>query len=401
MFKKISIFQVKPAHIIQCLSCFTMLTITGCASIHPQATTTDLSSRAAKPVATQTQIDLKSLPKPRGILRAAVYSFRDQSGQYKPQPSNGLSTSVTQGADAILINALLDSKWFAPVERASLQNLLTERKILKSSFLDNEDKESKLPSVAPAEVIIEGSIVSYDSNIKTGGAGLRLLGIGGSSSYREDRVSISIRMVDIDNGLILHNVISNKRIFSRKLETGIFSYVDADKILETEAGHSYNEPSHIAVTEAIESALINLVAEGVLAGTLKLANTSDVNSPVFDRFLSDSERQGFINQQQLAEAQRQEQIRYVNSVKNRMRDGVAQLNRHTSELQKIRAQQKRLRRSNRIQNSAKALQTAAQDTKPVPIAGEPSASKSKRLSTEQKTEVSAAGPTGTVNEIKS
>jgi len=322
----------------------------GCAVIGPPPNDKLLQSLASTPQSTKTNADLTSLPEPRGILRAAVYSFRDYTGQYKPQPSNTLSSVVTQGADAILINALLESKWFAPVERATLQNLLTERKILKSSLVDQNVEDPELPSVAPAELMIEGSIVSYDSNTATGGSGLRFLGIGASTAYREDRVTISVRLIDIDNGLILHNVVNTKRIFSRKLDSGIFSYIDSEDILELEAGFSVNEPSHIAITESIEAALINLIAEGVVAGTLQLANAEDIESPVFDRFLTASERQDFLNKIRLAEAKQQEQREKIEAIKQRMRDGIAGLNKYRLAIEREQAQKNRLaslRRANR------------------------------------------------------
>lgn len=260
----------------------------GCASYAPASGTDLVRTRATAPFITDTHKDLAALPQPRGIIRAAVYSFRDQTGQYKPNPSNNLSTSVTQGADSILLKALIDSRWFAPVERANLQNLLTERKILQSSSFESEGSSSALTPVAPAQVIFEGSVVSYDSNIHTGGSGIRILGIGASQSYREDRVTLNLRLVDIDNGLVLHSIMSTKSILSRKLDNGVFSYVDSDKILELEAGYTFNEPSHIAVTEAIESALINLVAEGVISGSMQLANPEDVKSPSFSRYISEA-----------------------------------------------------------------------------------------------------------------
>ena len=92
--------------------CFLLFAVSGCAVLQPQPTKKNIQSRASVPQLTQTHEELTSLPNPRGVLRAAVYSFRDYTGQYKPQPSNGLSTAVTQGADSILLNVLLDSKWF-------------------------------------------------------------------------------------------------------------------------------------------------------------------------------------------------------------------------------------------------------------------------------------------------
>ena len=39
-------------------------------------------------------------------------------------------------------------------------------------------------------IIIEGGVIGYDSNIKTGGRGARTLGIGFSKQYRQDLVTI-------------------------------------------------------------------------------------------------------------------------------------------------------------------------------------------------------------------
>jgi len=332
-----------------------VLTTTGCATVSSQSENEDLLSRASVPQRTKTYDDLTSLPKPRGILRAAVYSFRDYTGQYKPQPSNALSTAVTQGADAILINALLSSKWFAPVERANLQNLLTERKILQSSIADSGAEDVDLPSVQPAEVMIEGSIVSYDSNTQTGGAGFGIFGVSASTAYREDRVTISMRLIDIDNGLILHNIVSTKRIFSRKLDSGIFSFVDSDKILEAEAGFSVNEPQHIAVTEAIESGLINLIAEGVVAGTLQLADTEDVKSEVFDRFITENQREVFLKDTRLAAAEQLKLKNHAEAVRKRMYSGLASLNKYRLTIEKERARKAGFARSKK----AKAKKTAS------------------------------------------
>ena len=42
-------------------------------------------------------------------------------------------------------------------------------------------------------MIIEGGIIGYDTNLKTGGRGARTLGIGFSKQYRQDAVTVNIR----------------------------------------------------------------------------------------------------------------------------------------------------------------------------------------------------------------
>jgi curli production assembly/transport component CsgG len=45
---------------------------------------------------------------------------------------SNFSTAVTQGATSILIKALEDSKWFVPIERENIGNLLQERNLIRS-----------------------------------------------------------------------------------------------------------------------------------------------------------------------------------------------------------------------------------------------------------------------------
>ena len=144
--------------------------------------------------------DLVNLPPPRGKIVAAVYGFRDQTGQYKPSPDSSFSTAVTQGAGAMLIKSMTDSKWFIPVEREGLQNILTERRIVRA--LDNTPNGSNLAGLLPASILLEGGIISFESNVRTGGAGARYLGVGASEQYRTDQVTINLRAVDIRSGRI-------------------------------------------------------------------------------------------------------------------------------------------------------------------------------------------------------
>ena len=73
---------------------------------------------------------LESLPEPAEPIIVGVYNFKDQTGQYKSiEAGSTFSTAITQGATTILVKALEDSKWFRPIERENLSNLLNERNL--------------------------------------------------------------------------------------------------------------------------------------------------------------------------------------------------------------------------------------------------------------------------------
>lgn len=245
------------------------------------------ATKAAHPGLQSAQYDeLKSLPAPQEKIVAAVYRFRDQTGQYKSSDNMASwSTAVTQGATSILMRALEESGWFVPIEREGLSNLLNERQIIQSIRAQHTGPEGEplgpLPPLLYAGVLVEGGIIGYDTNVMTGGLGARYFGTGGAGQYRQDQVTVYVRVVSTQNGRVLKTVHTTKTIVSQKLDGGVFRYVDVKRILEGETGYSLNEPPVLAVTEAIEEAVKNLVIEGVRENIWTLQNPGDARSDVF------------------------------------------------------------------------------------------------------------------------
>lgn len=236
-------------------------------------------ARLKQPFATEKARIGESTSENYGILNSidpvepvivGVYKFRDQTGQYKQsEVGASWSTAVTQGATTILLKSLEDSKWFTPIERENLSNLLNERQIIRSTreqYSNGDNASTTLPPLLFAGVILEGGVISYDSNIITGGAGARYFGTGASSKYREDRITIYLRAVSTSNGKILKTVYTSKTILSQAVSANLFRYVDIKKLLEVEVGMTQNEPKQLAVKEAIDKAVENMIIEGVIDG---------------------------------------------------------------------------------------------------------------------------------------
>lgn len=241
------------------------LLITGCSAYFNQPVGVQNAVFGENTPATK---NLVNLPVPAEQIVVGVYKFKDQTGQYKPtEIGSTFSTAVTQGATSILIKALEDSKWFIPIERENLSNLLNERNIIRSTrqeYAQNTNtKDTPLTPLLFAGVLLEGGIVSYDSNIITGGFGARYFGAGGSTQYRQDRISIYLRLVSTSSGKILNTVYVSKTILSQSVDASLFRYVKLKRILEVETGFTRNEPIQLAVTEAIEKAVEGLIVEGI------------------------------------------------------------------------------------------------------------------------------------------
>ena len=220
-------------------------------------------------------------------MTVAVYGFKDLTGQKKSSTTLALfSSAVTQGSEVFLIKSLQDSKkWFRVVERVGLDNLIKERQLIRNQREVYEGKEAKpLKPLTVAGLILEGGIIGYDSNIRSGGNGARFLGIGGSQQYRVDEIVISLRMISISSGEVLLNVAVSKTIYSTQHNVSVLRFVDqGTRSLELESGAALNEPTTYAVRVAIEQAVYEMIVEGEKKGLWRykqLANNSNSIAPV-------------------------------------------------------------------------------------------------------------------------
>ena len=216
-------------------------------------------------------IDLLNLPPAENKPVVAVYGFLDKTGQRKDSVTGqSFSTAVTQGGTELLIDALKTAgggTWFRVVERQGIDALVRERQIIRSGRDEAAKKlgeESK--GVGPllfAGMIIEGGIIGYDSNLKTGGRGARTLGIGWSRSYRQDVVTVSVRAVSVLTGEILLNVQTKKSILSYGSGGDVFRFIEqGTQLIEYEDGVGNNESVTYAVRTAIEAAVLEMVYQG-------------------------------------------------------------------------------------------------------------------------------------------
>tara|TARA_B100000902_G_scaffold366886_1_gene389010 strand:- start:912 stop:1760 length:849 start_codon:yes stop_codon:yes gene_type:complete len=213
---------------------------------------------------------LVGLPYPNQKTVVAVYSFPDETGQRKPSETlSSFSTAVTQGAVHILIEALRDAgkgNWFAVVERSGLDNLSKERQLVRNTFESYSGKEAStiLKPMLYAGMIMEGAIVGYDTNLRTGGSGARYLGIGMKNQYREDKVTVVLRAVLVQTGEVLLNVTATKTILSTAKGGDLFKFYEmGTTLVEAETGSTDNEPVSYAVRAAIEAAVYGLVMQGL------------------------------------------------------------------------------------------------------------------------------------------
>jgi curli production assembly/transport component CsgG len=220
----------------------------------------------------------KVRPPEGGPLPVAVYGFRDLTGQRKSQPLiASLSSAVTQGAENYLIKALQDvgdARWFTVLERVGLENLIKERQMIRQMREQYQGRDAKmLPPMMFAGIIMEGGIVGYDSNTLTGGSGVRIFGIGASTQYQSDTVTVTLRTVSVSTGEILTTVTVTKTVLSYMDKLTVLRFVDDGgqyganaNALEGEVGGSINESINKAIDVAVQAAVVNTINEGARKG---------------------------------------------------------------------------------------------------------------------------------------
>jgi len=256
--------MVKYVAIVLCLL------LTGCAGKGNTQKLIEKEVEAPEVITQKRFNEILEIQPPDGpVVPIAVYRFQDMTGQRKPSSNYAsLSSAVTQGAEVFVIKALQDAgkgKWFQPVERVGLENLVKERQLIRSQRETYEKDQAKpLVPLVVAGVMIDGGIVGYDSDISTGGIGARFLGVGADQQYRRDEVTIMLRLISVNTGEILLSTGVTKTIYSTGVNTNIMKFVDAGtKSFEFEAGSSINEPTTYAVRVAIEAAVVDMIKEGV------------------------------------------------------------------------------------------------------------------------------------------
>ena len=260
--------------------------VSGCASVPTPNQTNCISllecREAPELIQLPTYQQLLNFPPAENMPVVAVYKFQDLTGQRKRRDSLAdFSTAVTQGGTEMLIDALKTAGngiWFRVVERAGIDNLVRERQIVGSTREEHDDNKGIQPLLF-AGILLEGGIIGYDTNLETGGRGARYLGVGRSTSYRRDVVTVSLRGISVLTGEVLLNVQAKKTILSTGVGFDVFKFIDMDtELVEYEDGVAENESVTVATRAAIEAAVVGLIKQGDERGYWKIQEQTGENS---------------------------------------------------------------------------------------------------------------------------
>jgi curli production assembly/transport component CsgG len=270
--------------ILQRFLCLSVLLLSSCAVIWENddlVLTKKIQSTSTLELQSE---ELKNLPPAKSKPTIAIYpnSFRDLTGQRRSNSTFALfSTAVTQAPEAFLIRAFkhtANGEFFRVVERVGLDDLVKERQLIRTTRKEFEE-ENKMKPLLFAGLLVQGGVVSYEANLKSGGIGARYLGIGNSKSYREDIVTISLRLVSVSTGEVLTETLVSKSIISTSISQDIFRFIEeSTELVEIEGGVAENESVSIALQKAIETGVLNIINIGIERGYWEYENIK-INEP--------------------------------------------------------------------------------------------------------------------------
>jgi len=229
----------------------------------------NLDQAVITPIYNQDLIEVQA-PIKKPVVAVYPTAFTDQTGQRASNSQFAMfSTAITQQPNALLIKILkhtANGNFFTVVDRVGLDNLTKERQLIRSvrDQLANKNEDVKpLMPLLFAGVLFDGAVISLEKNLVSGGVGARYLGLGSSTFYRADTVTVSLRLISVTTGEILIETTSSKTIYSYGSSTDIFKFIEAGtELVEFEMGNAENESSTVALQKAIESALLEIIVIG-------------------------------------------------------------------------------------------------------------------------------------------
>jgi curli biogenesis system outer membrane secretion channel CsgG len=197
--------------------------------------------------------------------RFAVGEVRDYTGKFSNEASEG-GFKITQGGALMVIGAL--GQLGGPVELVErFDTKIAEQEISLSKNQLIQDPSDNGPMVRPmtagqyfgSDYYIVGGITEANYTIGSGGAELRILGIGGGARYYAMNVAADLRLVDSKTLRVVKTVSVQKQFVGKEIKAGLFRFF-TNTLVDFDAGKKSNEPLQLGVRSTLEYGVLQLVS---------------------------------------------------------------------------------------------------------------------------------------------
>jgi len=200
----------------------------GCSFLNPEPTTE--GSRVAP------KLGEIPPPDPDKVKTVTVYKFENKTSYQYGQP-------LSHGMTDQLITGLVKTGHFKVVERAVLEDVMTERNLQKSGEASGKAGDSQLMG---ADLIFAGAVTELDE--KGGGeVGVRRWGVGLGVSSMTAQVGLDMRVIDAATGQILDSIDVRREVKKSGMS----------------AGHRWGIGGGVEISNALDLAVREVLDEAV------------------------------------------------------------------------------------------------------------------------------------------
>ena len=156
---------------------------------------------------------------------------------------------------------------FNVVERTNVDSLLRERRLIQDTYeVLKRNPADKIKPLELAEYLVTGGIISFDAPIVAGSVSAAYAGVGGGISQNRNLVTINLRLVRVKDGAVLESIDVSRQILSAAGGVNVSRPGLLGRVLDAEATLTVAEATQIAVREAIEAGVHEMIRKGVARG---------------------------------------------------------------------------------------------------------------------------------------
>ncbi|MEC9490294.1 MAG: CsgG/HfaB family protein [Halanaerobiales bacterium] len=201
---------------------------------------------------------LAALPERKDKPAVAVYSIADKTGQIKEEGS----AVVTQGATDMMITALKRSRQFKVLDRVNFGDFMNEQNLKTNDRLAGNEGPG-IGELTGADYLIQGAITEYQVDRKSGGLGLSIGGLGGTTEYAVATTAVDIRVLNTTSGEVVWAESLKGEIEGKRVGVQAFSFM-GNNIVEFETGRGKQEVINLIVRTLLEEAVFKIYQQGVI-----------------------------------------------------------------------------------------------------------------------------------------
>lgn len=197
--------------------------------------------------------------------RFSVGEVRDYTGKFSNEASEG-GFKITQGGSLMVIGALgqLGDR-VELIERYDTK--IAEQEIALSRNQLIQDRGANGPIVRQmtagqyfgSDYYVVGGITEANYTISSGGAELRVAGIGAGRRHYAMNVAADLRLVDSKSLRVIKTVSVQKQFVGHETSANTFRFFD-NTLVDLNAGEKANEPLQLGVRATLEYGVMQLVS---------------------------------------------------------------------------------------------------------------------------------------------